>query len=326
MKPLIARVLLATDFSHCAALALDYALAITSWWKAELQVLHVLELLPGMNPEYPVNQMYLDQLRKDAVGHMSDVEKRGAQAGLPVHTTIDLGIPSQRIAAAAAQLTADLIVMGTHGRTGLEHVLVGSTAERVVRIASCPVLTVKARRDAPSQATVPANDRRFQRLLIPVDFSASSLEALEYGVQLARHIGATVTILHVLEPVAYGLDFTLGGSVEWRTQKAYVEGRLEILRALCTSNGLTAEHILKAGLPADSIRDYAGRQQPDLMIMGTHGRRGISRMLSGSVAETMLRLAPCPVLTVRMPVFGSDHERIMPAGEAWLKTGTQEGV
>ena len=171
---------------------------------------------------------------------------------------------------------------------------------------------------ASSQTVVPADDARFRRLLIPVDFSPSSLEALEYGVQFARHVGAAVTILHALEPVAYGLDFTLGSSLQWRTQKSYVEGRLEILRALCTSNGVKAEPVLKAGVPADSIRDYAGRERPDLVIMGTHGRRGISRMLSGSVAEAMLRLTPCPVLTVRTPVFGSEHERIMPAGEEWL--------
>jgi nucleotide-binding universal stress UspA family protein len=321
MKPLITRILLATDFSHCAEQALRHALAITSSWNAELHILHVVELLPLMNAEYPVNHMYLEQLRNKAAQDMVAVKERVTQSGLPARTTIDVGVPSQRIEALAAQIGASLIVMGTHGRTGLEHILVGSTAERVVRTASCPVLTVRIRDDAASQATVPADGLRLQRLLIPVDFSASSLEALEYGVQLARHAGSAVTILHVLEPVAYALDFTLGSSMEWRTQKVYVEGRLEILRALCTSNGIRAEHSLKAGTPADSIRDYADRQQPDLIIMGTHGRRGISRMLSGSVAETILRLAPCPLVTVRTPVFGSDHERIMPAGEEWLNAG-----
>jgi nucleotide-binding universal stress UspA family protein len=323
MKHLITRVLLATDFSRCADRAMTYALAIASSWRAELQIIHVLEFLPGMNPEYPVNHMYLEQLRKEAAQHMADLETCATQAGLFTRTSIDIGIPSQRIEAAVAERGADLIVMGTHGRTGLEHILLGSTAERVVRTASCPVLTVKASTAAPSQTGVRSDGLRFQRLLIPVDFSASSLEALEYGLHFAKHVGSTVTILHALEPVAYGLDFTLGSGVEWRTQKAYVEGRLEILRALCTSNGVTAQHALKAGLPADSIRDYAERQQVDLVIMGTHGRRGISRMLSGSVAEAMLRLATCPVVTVRAPVFGSDHERIMPAGDAWLKRGAR---
>lgn len=324
MKPLIARILLSTDFSHCAARALDYALAMASCWRAELHVLHVLEFLPGMNPEYPVNQMYLDQLRKEAAHRVNDIEKRAAETGLSVRTTIDLGIPSQRIEAVAAQLGIDLIVMGTHGRTGLEHVLVGSTAERVVRTASCPVLTVKAGGDKPPKPAVPG-DLRVRRLLIPIDFSASSMEALEYGVQFAKQAGSAVTILHALEPVAYGLDFTLGRSAEWREQKNHLLGRLEVLCVLCMSNGVKADSVLKAGLPADSIREYIGRESPDLVIMGTHGRRGISRILSGSVAEGMLRLAPCPVLTVRIPVFGAEHERIMPAGSG-QGTGEQGGV
>ncbi len=315
MKPLVSRVLLATDFSRCAGLALDYALAVASWWKAELHVFHVLEFLPGMDPQYSVNKMYLDELRKDATQHLDAIEKRGDLAGLSIRRTIDIGIPSQRIEAAAGDLNVDLIVMGTHGRTGLEYVLVGSTAERVVRTAPCPILCVKGGRDEPPEATAQAGSPRIRRLVIPIDFSASSLDALEYGVQFAKHLGASVTILHVLEPVAYGLDFTLGRSVERREQKEHVQSRLEVLRALCTSNGVNADSVVKAGLPADSIREYADREKPDLVIMGTHGRRGISRLLSGSVAEGMLRLACCPVLAVRMPCFDPGHQRIMPGGD-----------
>jgi nucleotide-binding universal stress UspA family protein len=316
MKPLIARILLATDFSHCAARALEYALAITSWWKAELHVLHILEFLPGMNPEYAVNQMYLEQLRKEATHHVNDIEKRAAEAGLSIRTTIGLGIPSERIEAVAGELGADLIVMGTHGRTGLEHVLIGSTAERVVRTASCPVLSIKAGGDKPPETGAPGDgDLRVRRLLIPIDFSSSSMEALEYGVHFAKHLGSAVTVLHALEPVTYGLDFTLGHAAQWREQKNRIQRRLEVLCALCASNDVRAEPILRAGYPADSIREYVNLQKPDLAIMGTHGRRGISRMLSGSVAEGMLRLASCPVLTVRTPVFGAEHERIMPTGE-----------
>lgn len=314
MKPLISQVFLTTDFSPCAGLAFDYAVAVASWWKAELHLFHVLEFLPGMDPEYTVNKMYLDELRKEAIQHLDSLETRAGSAGLFVRRTIDLGIPSQRIEATAGDLKADLIVMGTHGRTGLEHVLVGSTAERVVRTAPCPVLSVKAGREELPQAAVPAGRLRIRRLVVPVDFSPSSFDALEYGVQFAKQLGASVTILHVLEPVAYGLDFTLGRSAERREQREHLKGRLEVLCALCTSNGVKAEPVLKAGLPADSIREYVDREKPDLVVMGTHGRRGISRFLSGSVAEGMLRLASCPVLTVRMPSFDPEHQRIMPVG------------
>lgn len=314
MKPLITRVLLTTDFSACAGQAFAYALAIASRWKAELQVFHVLELLPAMNPVYPVNQMYLEQLHKEAVHHLNELESRATAAGLALRRTIERGIPSQCIEAAAAERGVDLIVMGTHGRTGLQHILLGSTAERVIRTAPCPVLSVKVGRDEASSSTS-VEAIRLQRLLIPIDFSASSLEALEYGLQFAKQLAASVTILHVLEPMAFALDFSLGRSEESRERRRQAESRFETFRTRCMSHGLKVDTVLMPGIPADSILKHAETQKPDMVIMGTQGRRGISRILSGSVADTMLRLAGCPVLTVRVPVFGADHERIIPAGE-----------
>ena len=322
MKSLMTRVLLATDFSPCAARALEYALAVTSSWKAELHVLHVLEFYPGMDPEYPVNQMYLDELRKDADRQFIDVEKHAAGSGVSIRKRIEFGIPSQRIETVATEQQADLIILGTHGRTGLQHVLVGSTAERVVRTGPCPVLSVKTGRIPASGPATDAADRpvTIRRILVPIDFSECSLDALEYATQFAKHMGASVTILHTLEPVPYNLDFTLHHSQDWREKKDYLQGRLEVLCAMLTSNRIRADQVLKAGLPTESIVGYAREQGHDLVIMGTHGRRGISHMLTGSVAEAMLRLAPCPVLTVRKPAFGPDHERIVPAGEAYLAT------
>ena len=133
MKPLVSQVFLTTDFSPCAGLAFDYAVAVASWWKAELHLFHVLEFLPGMDPEYTVNKMYLDELRKEAVRHLDSLEARAGSAGLSVRRTIDLGIPSQRIEAVAGDLKADLIVMGTHGRHGLRDFLYGSTTEQVAK-------------------------------------------------------------------------------------------------------------------------------------------------------------------------------------------------
>lgn len=319
MASLITRVLLATDFSPCAARALDYALAVVSSWKAELRVLHVLEFYPGMDPQYPVNQMYLDELRKDADRQFISLEKHAAGAGVAMVRRIEFGIPSQRIEAVARELQADLIILGTQGRTGLQHVLVGSTAERVVRTGPCPVLSVKNdRTEAPASSSVPA-DRALviRRILVPIDFSECSLDALEYAAQFAKHMGAAVTILHTLEPVPYNLDFTLFHSQDRREKKEYLQGRLQVLCAMLTSNRIKADQVLKAGLPTESAIGYATEHSYDLVIMGTHGRRGISHMLTGSVAEAMMRLSPCPVLTLRKPAFGPDYERIVPAGEMY---------
>ncbi len=310
MAPLITRILFATDFSACADRAMGYALALAGTWKADLCVMTVLELYPGMDPDYTVNKMYLDHLRGEANRQLVAVEARAKAAGQPVTTRIETGIPSQAVQTVAEGIGADLLVVGTHGRTGLDHVLIGSTAERVVRISPCPVLAIKAEKGGGGGASVSA----IKRIVVPVDLSTCSLDALEYAVLFAKPLGATVTILHALEPVAYGLDFSLTHAKEWKEQRDYLEKRLSVLSACLTAHGVQADHVLKPGLPADSIASYVTQQQFDLMIMGTHGRRGISHVLVGSIAGAMLRHAPCPVLTVRQFKVGADYQRVVPQG------------
>jgi nucleotide-binding universal stress UspA family protein len=308
MAPLIKQMLFATDFSACADRALEYALALAGAWKAELTVVTVLELYPGMDPDYTVNKMYLDHLRAEANRQLVTVEARAKAAGLSITTRIEVGIPSQALQTVASTIGADLLVVGTHGRTGLDHVLIGSTAERVVRVSPCPVLAVKADKGREGATTA------IKRIVVPIDLSTCSLDALEYAVQFAKPFGAAITILHAMEPVAYGLDFSLSHSKEWREQRDYLEKRLSVLSACVTAHGVQADHVLKPGLPADSITSYVAQQGFDLMIMGTHGRRGISHVLLGSIAGAMLRLASCPVLTVRQFDFGAGHERVVPLG------------
>jgi nucleotide-binding universal stress UspA family protein len=151
-----------------------------------------------------------------------------------------------------------------------------------------------------------------ERILVPVDFSACSLDALEYAVVVAQQAKASLMLLHVLEPVSYGLDFTLGHS---RTRELVRENwtkRLEDLASSLKVTDIPVEVRLRGGLPADSILDSAQTLPCDLIVMGTHGRRGISHAISGSVAEAVLRKALCPVLTVRSPKFGPGHSRVIP--------------
>ena len=306
MGALITRILFATDFSPCAERAFEYALWLASRWKAELIGMTVLEFYPGMDPEYPVNKLYLENLREEAIRRLEVVRAKAAAEGHSFSTRIDLGIPSQAIQTAAEATGANLLVVGTHGRTGLDHVLLGSTAERVVRMASSPVLSVKA---------LPRPASAIRRIVVPVDLSTPSLDALEYATHFAKQIGASVTILHVMEPVAYGLDFSLSHAREAQRQRAYLDERLKVLSTILAAQGLNSDYTLKPGLPADAITAFARQQDVDLMIMGTHGRRGLSHVLLGSIAEATLRHAPCPVLTVRAPQFGPDHERVVPLGE-----------
>lgn len=311
MAALIKRILFATDFSACAERAMEYAVMLAATWKAELCVMTVLELYPGMDPDYTVNKMYLDHLRVESTSRLQAVQDRVKAAGQTVTTRIEVGIPSLAVQTVAEEIGADLLVVGTHGRSGLDHVLVGSTAERVVRMAPCPVLAVKSAKGSTGTETVGT----IKRIVVPIDLSGCSLDALEYAARFAERIGASLTILHAMEPVAYGLDFSLSHAKEWKRQREYLEDRLTILTTCLTAHGIRADHVLKPGLPADSIASYVTEQGFDLMIMGTHGRRGLSHILVGSIAGAMLRHALCPVLTVRQFTVGPDAQRLIPLGE-----------
>lgn len=307
------RILFATDFSPWAAQAEAYALCLASTWRASLTVVTVLEFQPGMNPEYEVNRLYLAELRKSAEKEVADLTSRAAARGLSVRTRITTGIPSEEILGAARAEDSDLIVVGTKGKTGLAHVLLGSTAERVIRLASCPVLAVRAELpDGILTDPHPCAGVSVQRILVPVDFSDCSLEALEYAALLAQRSGAALSLLHVLEPVSYGLDFTLSLEAKREEIRARVTQRLAGFVEALTGAAIAADSQVRGGLPADSILDSAKTLPADVIVMGTHGRRGLSHLLSGSVTEAVLRQSRCPVVTVRSPKHAAGHRRVIP--------------
>ena len=310
---MITRILFATDFSQWARRAEDYACALACSWKASLTVLCVAEFPPGLNPDYSVNQQYLADLLKTASSQLVDLKGRAERRGIAVTTRVATGIPSEEVITAARAEDSDLIVVGTRGKTGLAHVLLGSTAERVIRGAPCPVLTVRTDpSDIEQEVGTLSRPVTLERILVPVDFSDCSLDALEYAAVVAQQAKASLLLLHVLEPVSYGLDFTLGHS---RTREQVREAwtkRLEELASSLTVTHVPVESQLRGGLPADSILDSAQTLPCDLIVMGTHGRRGISHTISGSVAEAVLRKARCPVIAVRSSKFGPGHRRVIP--------------
>jgi nucleotide-binding universal stress UspA family protein len=309
---LITRILFATDFSPWARRAEDYACALACSWRASLTVLSVAEFPPGLNPDYSVNQLYLGDLLKHASSQLVDFKGRAERRGIAVTTRVATGIPSEEVITVARAEDSDLIVVGTRGKTGLAHVLLGSTAERVIRGAPCPVLTVRTQPADAEDDVGLSRPVTLERILVPVDFSACSLDALEYAAVVAQQAKASLMLLHVLEPVSYGLDFTLSHS---RTRELVRENwtkRLEDLASSLKVTDVPVEVRLRGGLPADSILDSAQTLPCDLIVMGTHGRRGISHAISGSVAGAVLRKALCPVIAVRSPKFGPGHRRVIP--------------
>jgi nucleotide-binding universal stress UspA family protein len=303
----IEKLLLATDFSSWARRAEEYALSLAGSWRAHLTVMTVLEFPPGMNPDYPVNQQYLTDRMREASEQLVEFKGRATKRGIVVATRIATGIPSEELNAAALAEESRLIIVGTRGKTGLAHVLLGSTAERVIRTAPCPVLAVHmAKAEPPVEYGV-----SLERMLVPIDFSDCSLDALEYAAVVAGQAKASIELVHVLEPLSYGLDFTLSHADEREQKREKWAKRLQELSSALAAAGLTVNNRLRGGLPADSILDAAREWPCDLIVMGTHGRRGVSRVMAGSVAEAVLRRAQCPVLTVRSPKFSLTHRRLV---------------
>ncbi|MCC6139679.1 MAG: universal stress protein [Nitrospira sp.] len=306
------RILLATDFSSWALRAEEYACCLAATWQATLTVLTVLEFPPGMNPEYPVNQAYLGELMKAGAQQLVNLKARASARGISLQTRIATGIPCEEILAAVEAEDSELVVVGTKGKSGLAHVLLGSTAERVIRTVPCPVLTVRADTDEASPGkTGLCEGIGLDRILVPVDFSDCSLEAVEYAARIAQRYRASLTLLHVREPVSYGLDFTLLPSGKQEEMREHMMVRLgEMTRALAEVN-IQAGSQMRGGTPVESILDSARTIPADLIVMGTHGRQGLSHALSGSVAEAVLRQSRCPVLTVRSLKIRPGHHRVL---------------
>ena len=275
------RILFPNDHSACAGVAFLHALDLARTHGAELHMLHVRPPARPGAPDCPAaaHPTCLDAAARAGV-RLVQVEERAPRPALGILTY-------------ARAWRADLLVMGTHGRQGLDRLLLGSVAEEVVRRADCPVLTVR-----PDAVQTP---HALRRVLAPVDFSPSSWLAVAYAEHLAALSGAQLDLLHVVETLpTYGLvDIPPAfpppsGEVEAEAHEA--------LRDLAREAGgprpALATHVL-AGHPTIGVLQAAASLCPDLIVLPTHGRSGLKRLVLGSVAEQVVRRATCPVLVVR---------------------------
>ena len=306
---MIHRILWATDFSAGSQHAQAYAAFLAHAYGAELKIIHVFEIYPStLSADPGADPLLLEPIRNEISRTLDELAADAGRCGVQATSLHALGIASEQVIETARKEAVDLVILGTHGRTGLEHVLLGSTAERVVKGAPCPVMTVRSVGTAPTHET-PIS---IKRILAPIDFSDCSLDALEYAIQIAKRLEAAVTILHVLEWASVGLDFSVAEVAESGRVRRDTESRVAGLADLVRTQGLTADAMIRGGgAPADFVLELAGERGVDLIVMGTHGRRGLSRLLLGSVAERVLRRAACPVITVKSPKFSPGHRRVM---------------
>ena len=287
-------IVVATDFSDNARVALAWAERLAGQHGGALLLVHALkaELIA---PEFvPVLREHYDEFRTGVKQQLEREAEQVRRGGITVDCELGVGAAFDIVIEAARRHNADVIVVGTRGRTNWKRLLLGSTAARLVRNAPCPVLTVH-----PTDAGSP---RPVRTVLVPTDFSEDAAIAAEAATRIRGVTGADqrLVLLH-----AYDVPFEatyLPGSLLMEAMTAAAaraKETIEQLAAEMRDSGITVDTLTCAGYPPQIILDQAKIVGADLIAMGTHGRSGMDRVFIGSTAERVVASAPCPVLTVR---------------------------
>lgn len=299
----IKRILCPVDFSETSGHAVDHAVALARWYNASITALHVRSpmFMPVPGLPAPEKRVTEDELRRLQAETLACFESATA-TGVGVDVLVEAGQAAREILDRAVALPANLIVMGTHGAGGFEHLVLGSVTEKVLRKAPCPVLTVPPHARATSRLP-------FRRLACAVDFSDWSLTALELAFSLARESGAGVTLVHVIEwpwhepppPQLSELPPEQAAALgEYRKRlEQSATARLAALTPDAIQGGRDTATRVVHGKPYVQILRVAADDCADLIVMGVHGRSAADLVLFGSTTNQVVRHATCPVLTVR---------------------------
>jgi len=293
------RILCPVDLGELSVRTLAYAGAIASRYDAHLTALHVVPSFTPMDVRtalepvslvYPVSRdEVLEQLRQTvaAAGLGEGTVALTAEAGEAAATVVDQALATR----------ADLLVMGTHGRSGFDRFFLGSVAEKVLRKAPCPVLTVP-----PHAPATPPSEVALRTIFCPVDFSSAALEAFGFALDLARRSDASVVLVHAIEFLAEEepLETAHFNVPEFRSYllkdarqrlESLVSGEPRLNRGVRT--------VVVVGRAHHGILRIAADEGADLIVMGAQGRGGAALALFGSTTQQVVRGATCPVLTVR---------------------------
>ena len=292
----IAHVLCPIDFSDISQHALDHAAAIARWYQARLTMLYVFANFPVMDVP-PLVLQAADRERLMA-------GMRGMATTVPPEVPVDFRIEQapyvyEEIVAQLDAIHADLLVLGTHGRSGFQRLFLGSVTEKVIRKAACPTLVVPPR--APNVA--PGAPVQFRRILCPVDFAESSLDALAYAINMAEEADARLTLLHVVEfsPPLSGVPLMPTTDLSRVREAAAADARRRLYALIPESarTYCTVETAVVEGRAYRDILRHATEAQSDLIVMGVHGRSALDLAVFGSTTHYVIRGSACPVLIVR---------------------------
>lgn len=308
-------ILVARDFSACSERALTYALDLCLRTGAALHTLHAEVLYSDPNEPVPDRDEEVASIRKrlrDLVEQNKGIPYRAGADSIEIEVRQVRDVaPAPAILSSAEENGIDLIVMGTHGRRGFRRMLLGSVAEEVVRLSSCPVITVRCD-DAPVRTQA-------RTILVPIDFSKHALVALRHAKAFADLHGANLAFIHVVEDRLHPAFYNLGVFSVYDVQPDIEERAERQLRKVAEEAGCPADRMTFETRPGHAGREivaYARECEADLIVMSTHGLTGLEHLFMGSVAEKVVRTAPCPVLTIKTSARSLVGDPVATEGEA----------
>jgi nucleotide-binding universal stress UspA family protein len=295
----IKTILAPLDFSPASIEALDYAVWLAQQFRAAIHLVHVYppdeaSSVPGAGHLLLQSAEVIERMNEELTG----IHRKRVEPFRPENCHVRGGRPYEEIVRLARQIDADLIALSTRGHSGLKHLLLGSTAERVIRYAQRPVLVVRKRKQ---KSKTSRGAFAIRTILVPTDFSQCSLAGAEYAAFLAKNLYATVRLFHAIYPYTNYVfvdraGVRLSGLAEAVEETARQE--MDALKQMDFLRGLPVQTKILPGPAVDEICAAAGERDLDLVVISTHGRTGLKHALIGSVAEHVVRYAERPVLVV----------------------------
>lgn len=278
------RILVALDGSELAEVAIPYAQEWAQRLGSELDIVTVCEL---SCEQESMQRVYVDKIAAEL-----------GRTGLRLHSVLLYGKAADAILDYSERNKISLIVMSTHGRSGVSRWVLGSVADKVLRSASCPILLISAPKgEEPKLEAV-----TLKRILLPLDGSPLGESALPYVEELASKANAEVLLLQIITPLERSIPID-GYAVHladvYGDMLAQAKAYLTKIEQRLKQKSIAARYEVISGLPANTIIDYARDKAVNLVAMSTHGRGGISRWVLGSVADKVLRGCGSPLLLVK---------------------------
>jgi len=279
---LLEKILVATNFGKDSDQTVQAAVSVAKTFNSEIILLHVIPEVSG----FPTA---VGNLKKKVTERFQDIQSDIEKADVRVTETAMLsGVPFDQIVRYADLHDTNVIVMGAGEKSDDDPFRLGITAEKVLRKSSKPVWVVK-----------PDSTMQISNILCPVDFSEPSARALTNAIRLARSFKAKLTVLHVIQPLKIILRLTKVGDTD---EAIYVRERhseFELFLKNFDFHNVNWKREIRQGQPHQEILAFAGEKTADLLVMGSVGRSGLSRILMGSVASKVVRQMPCSIITVK---------------------------